>query len=52
MYATKKIGPRKEPYGMPDEIRIIPELMPLATTDGCLLSKNVLIHFKVSFLIL
>ena len=40
MYAKKRIGPRTEPCGTPEETGIVLELVPLVTTDYILLSKK------------
>ena len=51
MYARNKMGPRTEPFGTPEETGILPEWKSFVTTDCFLLSKKLLIHFKVSPLI-
>ena len=51
MYAMKRIGPRTEPCGTPEETEIELELVPLVTTDCFLLSKKSFIHLRVSPLI-
>ena len=51
MYARNKKGPITEPCEMPEETVIVPEWKPFVTTDCFLLSKNFLIHCKVSPLI-
>ena len=51
MYAKKKIVPRIEPCGTPEETGIELELVPLVTTDCFLWSKKSFIHFRVSPLI-
>ena len=43
MYAKKRIGPRTEPCGTPEETGIELELVSLVTTDCFLLSKKYLI---------
>ena len=48
MYARKRIGPRTEPCGTPEETGIFSELIPLITTACFRLSKKSLIHFRVS----
>ena len=48
MYARKRIGPRTEPCGMPEETGTLSELMSLITTVCFRLSKKSLIQFKVS----
>ena len=48
MYARKRIGPRTEPCGTPEETGTSSELIPLITTVGFQLSKKPLIHFIVS----
>ena len=51
MYARNKMGPRTEPFGTPEETGILPQWKSFVTTDCFLLSKKLLIHFKVSPLI-
>ena len=51
MYARNKMGPRTEPCGTPEETGIALDWKTFVTTDCFLLSKKVLIHFKVSPLI-
>ena len=50
MYAMKRVGPRTEPCGTPEETGIKLEIVPSDTTDCFffLLSKESLIHFRVS----
>ena len=48
MYARKRIGPRTEPCGTPEETGIFSELNPLFTMACFRLSKKSLIHFRVS----
>ena len=48
MYARKRIGPRTEPCGTPEETGFLSELIPLITTACFRLSKKSLIHFRVS----
>ena len=48
MYARKRIGPRTEPCGTPEETGIFSELIPLITKACFRLSKKSLIHFRVS----
>ena len=52
MYARKRIGPRTEPCGTPEETGIFSELIPLITTACFRLSKKSFIHFRVSSLML
>ena len=47
MYA-RKVGPRTEPCGTPEETGTSSELIPLITTVCFRLSKKSLIHFRVS----
>ena len=51
MYARKRVGPRSEPCGTPEETGIFSELIQLITTACFRLSKKSLIHFRVSPLI-
>ena len=48
MYARKRIGPRTEPCGTPENTGIYSELIPLITTACFPLSKKSFIHFRVS----
>ena len=48
MYARKRIGPRTEPCGTPEETGTSSELIPLITTVCFRLYKKSLIHLKVS----
>ena len=48
MYARKRIGPRTEPCGMPEDTGIYSELIPLITMACFRLYKKSLIHFRVS----
>ena len=48
MYAKKRMGPSTEPCGTPEETGIVLELLPLVITDCFLLSKESLIHLRVS----
>ena len=48
MYARKRLGPRTEPCGTPEDTGMLSELIPLITTDCFLLSKKPLIHFSAS----
>ena len=48
MYARKRIGPRTEPGGTPEETGIFSELIPLITTICFRLSEKSFIHFRVS----
>ena len=48
MYARKRMGPRTEPCGTPEDTWMLSELIPVITTDCFLLSKKLLIHFNVS----
>ena len=50
MYARKRIGPRTEPCGMPEEIEILSEFIPLITAACFQLSKKSFI-LRVSLLI-
>ena len=40
MYARKRIGPRTEPCGTPEEVEILSELIPLITAACFRLSKK------------
>ena len=51
MYTRKRIGPRTEPCGMPEETGMQFEFTPFMTTACFLLSKKSVIHFRVSPLI-
>ena len=52
MYARKRIGPKTDPRGMPEEIEILSEFIPLIITTACFrLSKKSFIHLRVSLLI-
>ena len=51
IYTRKRIGPRTEPYGTPEETGIQFEFTPFMTTACFLLSKKSLIHFRASPLI-
>ena len=51
MYAKKRIVPRTEPCGTPEETGIELELVPLVTTDCFLWSKKSVIHLRVPPLI-
>ena len=44
MYAMKRIGPRTEPCGTPEQIEILSEFIPLITTACFRLSKKYFIH--------
>ena len=48
LYARKRIGPRTEHCGTPEETGTSSELIPLITTVCFRLSKKSLIHFRVS----
>ena len=48
IYAKKRMGPRTEPCGTPDETEILSEEIPLMTTACFLLSKKFLIHLRTS----
>ena len=48
MYAIKRIGPRTEPCGTPEETGTSSELIPLITIVCFRLSKKSLIHYRVS----
>ena len=48
IYARKRMGPRTEPCGTPEDTGMLSELITLITTDCILLSKKPLIHFSVS----
>ena len=48
MYARKRIGPRTEPCGGPEETGIFSELIPLITTACFRFFKKSFIHFRVS----
>ena len=50
MYARKRIGPRTEPCGTPEEIEILSEFIPLITAACVRLSKKSFI-LRVSLLI-
>ena len=50
MYARKRIGPRTEPCGTPEEIEILSEFIPLITAACFRLSKKSFI-LRVSLLI-
>ena len=47
MYVRKRIGPRVEPCGTPEETGVFSELIPLITTACFRLSKKSFIHFRV-----
>ena len=48
IYARKRMGPRRERCGTPEDTGILSEFIPFITTDCFLLPKKSLIHFSVS----